>query len=525
MRAARFAASFVAALAGLAGTAQAQQPAKAFRTPTLYEDLQAFSQVLNQIRVNHLDSVDTHRLVMAAIEGMVRAADPHSYLIPVARLSPEKAAQYESGKLIPVPVAFRYAGGAPVVAAVAPHTKAARLDILIGDELVAIDSQPVAATSPGELEIALAGQKGSRVTLELIRQRSDGSTFSVERSVERERPSDETAVPVSLMLDAETGYVRITSFDNAKVAGDFHDALGKLKDRGMRRLVLDLRNNGGGLVDEAAAVAGEFLPSGSLLYVTESRKGDKPDSVKVKRSFWKKEERYPMVVLVDDGTASAAELVAGALQDHDRALLVGRTTFGKALLMRGFPLLDGSVIVMAFGRVKTPCGRVVQREYRSQSRRDYWRLAGTEADTAGRPRCNTAAGRTVYGGGGVHPDVVLPEPHEYPAWLGRLLEEEAPLRWAGGFATGQTIPTAEALAESAPLAEQAIASFREFVRAREGEVPAGPEADRLLRAVLLRQLAYAKFGDGGYYQVATALDPVVREAVGHFARAAEVLPR
>src|ERR1044071_1358743 len=365
----RAALACIVLLAGRGGLLTAQERAGALRRPTLAEDLQMFSQILNQIRVNHPDSVDVHRLVMGAIEGMVHAADPHSYVLPVARLAPEKAQALENGKLYPVPISFVFVGGAPVVGSVVTGSGASRADILPGDELIAIDGQPVLAESSAELEIGLAGQKGSQVKLSFRRQRTDGSELEVERTVRRERVAEEgTAVPVATMLDAQTGYVRIVTFAKPKGADDLHDAVGRLKGRGMKRMVLDLRDNGGGLISEAAQVAGEFLPTGAVVYVSETRK-EKPDTVKVKRSFWKREERFPLIVLVDDGTASASELVAGALQDHDRALIVGRPSFGKALMMQGFPLLDGSAIVMVIGRVRTPCGRIVQREYRTIDRK------------------------------------------------------------------------------------------------------------------------------------------------------------
>ncbi|MEZ4454940.1 MAG: S41 family peptidase [Gemmatimonadales bacterium] len=504
----------------------AAQARQATRAPTLYEDLQMFSQVLNQIRVNHLDSVDTHALILAAVEGMIQAADPHSYLLPVARLSPEKAQALEDGKLWPVPVAFGFFGGSPVVASVAPLSKAAQADILQGDELIAVDGQPVTAGSAEELSIVLAGEKGSSVTLRLSRRRADGSNFEIDRVVKREAPgADATAVPVSQMLDATTGYLRITTFANPKVADDLHDAIGTLKARGMKRLVLDLRDNGGGLVDEAARVAGEFLPSGTLVYVTEQRKDAKPDSVRVKRSFWKKEDRYPLVLLVNEGTASASELVAGALQDHDRALLVGRTTFGKSLLMRGFPLLDGSVIMMAFGRVKTPCGRAVQRDYHGVTRRDYYRLAGAVRDTAGRPNCRTDGGRTVYGGGGVRPDIELAEPAAPPLWLARIGEEGLVLKWAGGYLTNHPLPPLDSLAAAPKLPAGALADFETFATSQGLPVPAEAAGrDRLERA-LLRQLALVRYGDSGYHRVAGALDPVIAGALAYFEQADAIMPK
>src|SRR6185503_9859981 len=365
--------------------AAAPLAAQVTRPRSTYEDLQMFSQVLNQIRVNHPDSVDTHELFMAAVEGMVRAADPHSYVIRAERLSPEKQRDYEQGRSYPVPVEFRYVGDQPVVASVAPGSAAAGQDILPGDVLVAVDGQPVRATSAFELQIALSGAKNSTARLRLERERADGSLVEVEREVKRERVEEGTAVPAAFLLDPQTGYVRVTTFANQKAAEDLHAALGALERAGMQRLVLDLRANGGGMVDEAARVASEFLPDGAVIYSAEGRKPEIAKTVRVNHSFLRPDGRiYPLLVLVDEGTASASEIVAGALQDHDRALVVGRPTFGKSLLMQGFPMTDGSAIVLVIGHVKTPCGRVIQRQYRGIGTREYYRLAHAARDTAGR---------------------------------------------------------------------------------------------------------------------------------------------
>jgi carboxyl-terminal processing protease len=520
---ARLAVRLAAACTLLAAADAAAQPAT--RPRTAYEDLQMFSQVLNQIRVNHPDSVDTHRLFMAAVQGMVSAADPHSYVIPATRLSPQKEEQLRTGRLHPVPVDFDYVMGMPVVASVAPGTAAARQDILPGDVLVAVDGRPVQAESPMELYVFLAGQRGSSVRLTLERERADGSRVTLERTVRRERGDDETAVPVSTMLDAQTGYIRITTFSNERAAEDLHAALGRLEQQGMQRLVLDLRDNGGGMVAEASRIAGEFLPAGATVHVSEGRKAEVYDSVVVRRSFWRRERQYPIVVMVNEGTASASELVSGALQDHDRALIVGRPTFGKSLLMGGFPLSDGSVIMLTIGHVKTPCGRIIQRQYRDLRQADYYRMARAARDTAGRPSCRTAGGRTVYGGGGIYPDVVLPEPQPAPVWLARVAEEGVHTRWIGGYLTDNAaaFTTADALAAAPRLPAGALAQFRAFATQQGHTLPEGADADRALERMLVGELAGAKWGSAGYYRVSVALDEQIGAAVREFERAAQIL--
>ncbi|HEV2734815.1 MAG TPA: S41 family peptidase, partial [Longimicrobiaceae bacterium] len=516
-----FLAAAAAALLPLAAAAQEG----VVRPRSTAEDLQMFSQVLNQIRVNHPDSVDTHDLFVAAVQAMVAAADPHSYVLPATRLTPETARAWREGKLHPVPVRFTYVGGSPVVVGVAPGSTAAGGDVLPGDELLAVDGRPVTAESETELEIALSGQRGTPVRLTLERRRADGSLARLERTVKRERVAEESAVPAAFLLDAETGYVRITTFSGDRVADDLHRALGGLEKAGMRRLVMDLRDNGGGSVDEAARVAGEFLPAGTVVYTSEGRKAEARISGRVERSFWRRERRYPIVLLVNGGTASASELIAGALQDHDRALVVGRATFGKSLMMQGFPLADGSAVMLVVGHLKTPCGRVVQRQYRGVTRRDYYRLGGEARDTVGRPSCRTASGRTVYGGGGIYPDAALPEAAPAPLWLARVREVDLPLQWIGGYlgAHAADFSTPEALAGRPALPAAALADFRAFAARQGVAVPAGAEADAQLQRALVLGVAAAKWGAAGYYRVAAALDPEVAAAVKELPRAAGIL--
>jgi carboxyl-terminal processing protease len=321
------------------------------------------------------------------------------------------------------------------------------------------------------------------------------------------------------------GYIRISSFMNEKVADDLHDDLGRLEGKGMQRLIIDLRDNGGGSVAEAAHVAGEFLPKGTIVYTAEGRKAAETDTGRVSRSFWRKERKYPIVLLVNSGTASASELVAGALQDHDRALIVGHTTFGKSLLMRGFPMADGSLIELVVGHVRTPCGRIVQRQYHGVTMRDYYRLAGADRDTASRPSCKTDGGRTVYGGGGIYPDVRFPDAPMAPTWLARVGEDDLLLKWTGGWVTANaaSLSSLDAFAAKPVIPLAAVSDFRSFA-ARDGIViPADAESDAMLQRVLVRTVAGTKWGDEGYYRLAAITSPEVAAARGTFDKAQSIL--
>ena len=224
-----------------------------------------FGQVLNQIRVNHPDSLDMHELFMAAIEGMIHAADPHSYVIPASRLEPGKESALREGKLhAGADRASSIVGGAPVVVSVAAGTAASQLDILPGDELISVDGAPVRATSAKELEIALAGRKVERTKLGFERRRADGSLAALERRVRRERVRrgvrgagghDARLAAPATCASRRSWARRWPTTCTPRSTG--------WSRQGMQRLVLDLRDNGGGSVSEAAHVAGEFLPRGS----------------------------------------------------------------------------------------------------------------------------------------------------------------------------------------------------------------------------------------------------------------------
>jgi carboxyl-terminal processing protease len=516
----------VALSLGVTWRVEAQDSLRApTRKRTLAEDLQLFSQVLNQLRVNHPDSLDSHELLMSAIAAMVQAADPHSYVIPAARLDTAKMRLMREGSLYPVPVSFSFVSGAPLVVSVDAGSRAVSQDILPGDELVAASGRPIAAESPDELSLALSGPKGSTVALTLRRRRFDGSVVRLERQVRRERTDEASAVPVATLLDAQTGYVRVTTFASDKVADDLHAALERLERAGMQRLLLDLRGNGGGLVKEAKQIAGEFLPRGAIVYTASGRKAEVTDTGRVQRSFWRSERRYPIVILVDEGTASASELVAGALQDHDRALIIGRPTFGKSLLMQTLPLTDGSFIALVIGQLRTPCGRLIQRAYHGIARRDYYRDAGMLADTATGPTCRTVGGRIVRGGGGIIPDVVLPERNGSPGWLDQLGERALILTWSGGYVdrAGTGLTTLDALAAAKALAPSALADFRSYAKGQGIDIPADPSADATLERALLRMVAFAKFGDAGYYRLSALTDPTITRAIEAFGQASSIL--
>jgi carboxyl-terminal processing protease len=330
------------------------------------------------------------------------------------------------------------------------------------------------------------------------------------------------------MLDGNVGYVRILSFNTRGVAEELREQVNRLEDQGMEALIVDLRDNGGGFVDLSSEIAGEFLPEGAIVHTMFGRKQAMNDTIRVERSFWESQRNYPMIVMVNENTASASELVSGALQDHDRALIVGRPTMGKALVMLTLPLNNGSeitgMIYINVGRGKTPCGRVIQRSYANMPVSRYFDLRGEPVDTTGLPTCKSLVkGRTLYGDGGVRPDVILPRQPGLPLWRSRAASRAIGTRWAGSYVTEKraTLSDPTVLLQDA-VADEIVASYLARVRSEGIDVPSDADTPEL-RLTLLNLIAETRWGPAEALMVTARLDPEIKAALAEMPKARELL--
>jgi carboxyl-terminal processing protease len=299
------------------------------------------------------------------------------------------------------------AGNVTVITAI-EGSPSERLGLRAGDRIVKIDGESTAALSEQEVLDRLRGPDGTTVRLSIQRP---GAPDLFEIGVPRQRIPIKS-IPYGFLLSPDTGYVRIIRF-SATTGRELQSVLLQLDQAGMTRLVLDLRGNPGGYLEQAVEVAQQFIPSGQMVVYTRGRvRGASEEHYAAGPSG---PRNLPVVVLVNHGTASAAEIVAGALQDWDRGLIVGQTTFGKGLVQRQYRLRDGSAVFLTVGRYYTPSGRLIQRPYPSDKIRYYaegYDDLDPNADPAptDAPVHRTASGRPVYGGGGITPDVsILPE--------------------------------------------------------------------------------------------------------------------
>ena len=388
----------------LVATAVSVTGASSLRAQADYPYLGALTDVLTDIRLNYPDSVGMPELVRAAIGGMLRTLDPHSYFM--TREESTRRTAVERGELATTGLFFEMVEGRPTVMSVLDGSPAARARIQPGDRLLAIDDTSAAGLDVEHLRLRLAGDRGSRVRLRFAR----GTLLEPDTlAVMLKRESIPLrGVTVTAMADSVTGYVRLAEFTLG--AGDEVDrALRTLKGRGMRRAVLDLRGDPGGLIVGAIDVAGLFLPRGTVVFKTKTRRLRDDQEITTQRNgSWLD---LPLIVLIDDRSASASEALAGSLQDNDRALIVGRRSFGKALIQRPFILETGDVVWLTVGRVLTPSGRFIQRRYDGIEVEQYYAFRGTSGSAGDTAQIYpTRHGRPMRGGGGVAPDIELPGP-------------------------------------------------------------------------------------------------------------------
>lgn len=502
------------------GTALAPLRAAAQTAPTAYEQLQTFSGVVSQIRVNYVDSVDMGSLVRAAINGMLRSLDPHSRYVSQADF--ELRARYEHGQLGGTGLAVEEAEGALVVLGVEAKSPAARAGIQSGDRIRRLNDSSVAGLSASDIETRLLGEKGSKLRLTLERgARLDPDTFAV--TLKRDFLSARAVAPPR-MLDATTAYVQLAEFTPGSPR-ELKDALGKARGMGARQLVLDLRGNPGGNVDAMVDIASLFLPAHSEVFHTQGRKKTGLDSVATKQAgdFL----QLPLVLLVDRGSASASEMLSGSLQDHDRALIVGRRSFGKALMQMSMPLPGGDVVWLTTARVVTPSGRLIQRRYQGIDAEQYYAMAGrsgAEQDTMA--VWKTEHGRDVRGGGGIVPDVPSPRP-DLPVWFS--VADDSGFTTVIADSVAATLPATVAAraawfagqdrwdaALMVPLLSRARARFHVVSQ------PAPAARARIARYMAMR-VAEVRWGPDAAEELALRTDPDVELALAQFPRLGELL--
>src|SRR2546426_1236163 len=401
--------------AGAGTTSKSGPPASApIRRPRTHNPVnvvaveQDFNEALSVIQAHYIEGnkLDLNNVYKSSIIGALRTLDPHSNYFDKEEFDELKTDQRSEYFGIGASIQ-NYAIGDAVetyVAATFENAPASRAGLRFGDRIDEVDGVSMHGKSSAEVRDKIRGPRGSHVKL-TITHASTGKTDQVE--IVRDAVP-QPSVPDAYLLKPGVGYIDMTRGFNYSTTDELKDALEMLHSKGATSLVLDLRNNTGGFLDQAIKVAEVFLANGRVILTQKGRNGLRDNT---QESHNKSADPIPLVILINEGTASASEIVAGAMQDHDRALIVGETSFGKGLVQSIIPLEYGAGLTLTSAKYFTPSGRLIQRDYSNGGFYDYYTRGGTirldqkeqQVKPTG-PESRTDTGRPVYGGGGITPD-------------------------------------------------------------------------------------------------------------------------
>jgi carboxyl-terminal processing protease len=483
----------------------------------IYANARLFEDVLRFVSDNFVDSKQPGELYQMAIDGMLtELGDPHTSLMPARDY--ERLRMQTQGEYGGIGIQIDRRGGWITVIAPLPGTPGARAGLQAGDQIIEVNGESTRDWDTDMAVSQLRGPRGSRVRIMIARP---GAPDPMPMEITREEITIQ-AVPSAYMMDGSVGYVELVSFAESST-DELRQSIQRLRSEGARGIILDLRRNPGGLLEQGAMVADLFLNRGQVIVETKGRASNQNHRMVARTAD--QFPGLPVVVLVEPQSASASEIVAGALQDHDRGLVLGRTTYGKGSVQTLFPLSGQNWLKITTARWYTPVGRSIQKPYGIDAHPvelDDGALAAQ--DTADRPEYRTDSGRTVYGGGGIHPDVVVGPDTLTSA---ERPYRQAVIRRAQEWRAAQTAMAVQIIRANPQLQQDFTVTpamrdiyFREL---QQREVMADRElfdaAHRITDQEIVREVTYSKWGESAASQRLNAQDPQVRAAVDLLRRA------
>jgi carboxyl-terminal processing protease len=433
--------------------AQSPMPEPGFR-----QSAEKFTALLYHLEQNYVDSVNTDELVEKAIMNMLSELDPHSVYIPAEEV--EKANESLEGNFEGIGIQFNILKDTITVVSPISGGPSEKLGIMAGDKIVSIEGENVAGVGINNNDVAkrLRGAKDTKVTVAILRK---GTASPLDFDIVRDK------IPIysldaAYMVNDKVGYIKLNRFSKTTIE-EFHEAIAKLKKKGMEDLILDLQGNGGGLLETSIQLSDQFLNKNALIVYTEGKSYPRREANATSSGDFLEGR---LVVLIDDGSASASEIVAGAMQDHDRGLVIGRRSFGKGLVQRPIPLPDGSIVRLTTQKYFTPSGRCIQKPYdegvQAYYREKFERYEKGELwslDSLYMPdslKYFTDNNRIVYGGGGILPDIFVPIDTTYNAKLNSDLIRKGVMN---NFAIGYTNNNRKKMLKAYPTVESFIEGF------------------------------------------------------------------
>ncbi|HTY37659.1 MAG TPA: S41 family peptidase [Bacteroidota bacterium] len=499
----------------------------------IYDQMRKFQDILVYSDKYYVDPVDTRKLTEAAINGMLDQLDPHSVYFPPKAF--EKASEEMQGNYQGVGLSIRALNDTIIVVEPMGGGPAAKLGILSNDRIVKINDSTAVGLTSDQASKRLRGPKGTKVKVSIGRPGVPGVLdYEITRA-----DISLNSIDVSMMINEEVGYIALNKFA-LTTGAEMTNALRDLRAHGMKRLILDLRYNPGGVLEEAVKVADLFLDAGTKskprqIVYTKARVPELEESYTA--TTGQEYEKLPLIVLINHASASASEIVAGAIQDWDRGLIVGETSFGKGLVQRQWAFGDGSAFRLTIARYYTPAGRLIQRTYTGKDKAEYEREAfervekegdnlehkndaASKADSA-RPMYHTSGGRIVYGGGGISPDFIVKPPAaaEFTQNLQRRdMFYQFMTTWLD--AHGQALRSTYGddilrFVKSFVVSDEMLQDFRNFVTTKGLKVEEKDLQKDLVfvKARLRAEIARSFWGNNGSYRVMLEVDPQFQKAV------------
>ncbi len=489
----------------------------------LYAKLNVLQEIIRIINDNYVDTPDWDKVMTGAYRGMLEQLDPHSVYIEPKQLS-ELNEQF-TGKFEGIGIEFDILDGYITVISPVAGAPAERAGLEVGDKIVKINGETAFRITREETMKKLRGPKGTEVTVTIRRAGQEDMDIKIIRD---EIPL--YSVSAAFMLDDSTGYVFLNRFSGT-TSDEVEKALARLSNAGMKRLIFDLRNNSGGFLEQAVEVASKFIAGRSKIVYTRGRIAGANEDF-----FARGNGRYstlPLIVLINRGSASASEIVAGALQDLDRAVITGETSFGKGLVQRQYQLRDGSAVRVTVAKYYTPSGRLIQRPYNGAldeyydgfdvENRDS--LLAAEDTTKERPQYKTSNGRIVYGGGGITPDHLIKYRREISRESFRLIRHSSRVifEFAAELANRSKNWSGDArkFAQNYSLSDAEWNKFKKVAKEKihDLDLTAVEKDADYLKILLKAEVARIFWGYDEYYKVIRLADNQVQESLGYFPEA------
>ena len=493
-------------------------PSATEKTVNIYDKIKVLNQIISLVNDNYVDNVNWDEALDGAFEGMLEKLDPHSSYISRDKL--ENVNEQFHGKFEGIGIEFDLLGGYITVISPIVDSPSDKVGLQPGDKIISIDGKDAFEITREEVFNTLRGPKGSPVSL-TIRRQGLNETFEVE--IIRDQIPIYSLIS-SFMINKEIGYMRLTRFASTTY-DEVSKAVNDLRSKGMNKLIFDLRTNSGGYLEQAVNISDLFITSNDTIVYTSGRKNKITDSFKAssRRGF----NDFSLIILINRWSASASEIVAGAVQDLDRGLILGETSFGKGLVQRQWPLRDGSAVRVTIARYYTPSGRLIQRPYNDGLRNYYQELNNEDREEIldslrkDQKKFKTKKGRIVYGGGGITPDVFLPV-FEYDSTLSKIVNNPQRLafNWATTFSKNlnKKWNNISDFTEKFIITDLILSDFFEYVKNKGLNIDDSLDLDNnnYLKSILKSEIAGAKWGRAGYYQVFISNDSQVVSAISYF---------